>query len=52
MVGFKVIQNSVHFEKECLILSLKDKITKNGSRINFLNKVLKDFVCIFQFFQF
>ena len=47
MVGFKVIQNSVHFQKECSILSLKDKMTKNGRETNFLNKILRDLVCIF-----
>ncbi len=50
-VGFKVIQNSVHFQKECSILSLKDKMTKNGHGMNFLNKILKDFVCIFSIFS-
>ena len=52
MVGFKVIQNSVHFQKEYSILSLKDKMTKNGRGMNFLNKILEDFVSIFQFFRF
>ena len=50
MVGFKVIQNSVNFQKECLISSLKDKMTKNGRGTNFLNKILKNFVCIFSIF--
>ena len=35
MVGFKVIQNSVYFQKECSILSLKDKMTKNEYGTNF-----------------
>ena len=51
IIGFKVIQNSVNFQKECSILSLKDKMTKNGRKTNFLNKILKDFVCIFSIFS-
>ena len=51
MVGFKVIQNSVNFQKECLISSLKDKMTKNGRRTNFLNKILKNFCMYFSFFS-
>ena len=47
MVDFKVIQNLVHFQKECSILSPKDKMTKNGRGTDFLNKILRDFVCIF-----
>ena len=47
MVGSKVIQNSVHFQKKCLILSPNDKMTKNASKTDFLNKILTDFVCIF-----
>jgi len=51
MVGFKVIQNLVHFQKECSILSLKDKMTKNASETDFLNNISKDFVCIFSIFS-
>jgi hypothetical protein len=33
-------------------LSTKDKMTKNESKSDFLYKISKDFVCIFQIFQF
>ena len=51
MVGFKVIQNFVHFQKQCLILSPNDKMTKNECETDLLNKIWKDFVCIFSFFS-
>ena len=51
MVGFKVIQNSINFQWKCLILSPNDKMTKNARKPYFINKILKDFVCIFQIFS-
>ncbi len=32
-------------------LSPNDKMTKNASEMDFLNKILRDFVCIFSFFS-
>jgi hypothetical protein len=49
---FRVIQNSVQFHSECPILSTKNKMTQNESNTDFLQKISKDFVCIFQRFQF
>ena len=47
MVDSKVIQNSVYFQYKCSILSPNGKITKNASETDFINKILRDFVCIF-----
>ncbi len=47
MVAYKFIQNSVHFQYKCSILSLNDKMTKNARETDFLDKILTDFVCIF-----
>ena len=49
---FRVIRNLVQFHKECSILNTKDKMTKNEGNTDFLHNILKDFVCIFQIFQF
>ena len=48
----RVITNSVQLYYKCSILSTKDKMTKNESKTDFLHKISKDFVCIFQIFQF
>ena len=44
---FRVIINSVQFQYKCSILSCKEKMTKHESKPDFLNKISKDFVCIF-----
>ena len=51
MVASKVLQNSVHFQYKCSILSLNDKMTKNAREMDFLNKILTDFVRIFSLTQ-
>ena len=50
MVGSKAIQNSVHFQYKCSILSPNDKMIKNASETNFWKKIFKDFFCIFSVF--
>ena len=52
MGGFKVLKNSVQLQLESEKLSRKDKMTKNESKADFLNKISTDFVCIFQIFRF
>jgi hypothetical protein len=49
---FRVIINSVQFHSECSILTPKDKMLKSESEKDFSHKISKDFVCIFQIFQF
>jgi hypothetical protein len=44
---FRVIQNSVQFHKEWLILSPKAKMTKHESKTDFLHTISKYVVCIF-----
>ena len=51
MVGSKVIQNTVHLQKKCSILSPNDKMSKNASETDFSNKISRDFVCIFSIFS-
>ena len=41
MVGSKVIQNSVHLQKKCSILSPNDKMTKNASNNEFTKQDFK-----------
>ena len=47
MVCFRVIIKSVQFQFKCSILSPKDKMTKHESKMDFLHKISKYFVCIF-----
>jgi hypothetical protein len=46
MGWFRVIKNSVKFNKECSNLSPQDKITKNESKMEFYTRFQK-VVCVF-----